>query len=66
MGTICPEEPRPWAQSYDKAVGVVEGCLKEDKDNGTYYFTYVARRLLEQASDQDDNIADAYLIETVE
>jgi hypothetical protein len=63
-GTICPERPRYWAQVYEEAQGVIEGCWKYD-EHGAHYYTMVARRLLEEASKTDSDIESAYLIEYV-
>lgn len=63
-GTVCVEEPRYWAQQCKNANAVVESCRKYD-DNGTPYLTKVVRRLLEQASAEDESLRDAYFVEHV-
>lgn len=61
---ICPEKPRHWAQVCESADAVVEALQKYD-DNGSRYLTYVAKRLLEAASEEDVEIDAAYRIETI-
>lgn len=61
---ICPERNRNWAQVCDDAQGVIESLMKYD-DAGSAYLTYVAQRLLEEASDRDDSIAQAYRVQTI-
>lgn len=61
---ICPERPRHWAQVCDSADAVVEALQKYD-DNGSRYLTYVAKRLLEAASEEDVELDAAYRIETI-
>lgn len=56
---VYPETPRFWAQSSDKATGVIGSLMKYD-DNGTEYLTNVARRLLEDASVLDPNLKAAF------
>lgn len=63
-GTVCAEEPRYWAQVCHDADSVIEACWKYD-ENGTHYLTLVARRMLDEASKQDENIEAAYLVEYV-
>lgn len=61
---ICPERPRHWAQVCETADAVVEALQKYD-DNGSRYLTYVAKRLLEAASEVDNAIDAAYRIEII-
>lgn len=61
---VCPERPRHWAQVCDHADAVVEALQKYD-DNGSRYLTYVAKRLLEAASEEDIELDAAYRIETI-
>lgn len=62
---LFPETPRYWAQVSETAQGVVASLMKYD-DNGTEYLTNVARRLLEDASENDENIAEAFYTDTIE
>lgn len=59
MEGVYPETPRFWAQSSVKPTGVIASLMKYD-DNGTEYLTNVARRLLEDASEVDEDLKAAY------
>jgi hypothetical protein len=61
---VCPEKPRHWAQVCDDALSVVESLTKYD-ETGSRYLTFVAKRLLEDASEVDDDIADVYQVQTI-
>lgn len=61
---ICPEKPRYWAQVCETPGAVVDALHKED-DAGSRYLTLVSQRLLEEASDEDTSIEQAYRIETI-
>lgn len=61
---VAPEKPRYWAQVCNTADAVVKALMKED-DNGSLYLTFVAQRLLEDASQHDEAIKEAYLVETI-
>lgn len=61
---VCPEKPRHWAQVCDTPEAVVKALYKED-ENGNTYLTFVAQRLLEKASDLDDEIESVYRVETI-
>lgn len=56
---VFPEIPRPHVQVCDSAEGVVSFLTQRD-DDGTY-LTNVARDLLEQSSEVDDDIYDVYM-----
>jgi hypothetical protein len=61
---ICPERVRYWAQVMEEPTAVVEALMKYDSA-GTRYLTYVAQRLLADASVVDPGIAGAYNVEVV-
>jgi hypothetical protein len=61
---ICPEMPRYWAQVSESAPAVIEHLYKYD-EQGARYLTGVAERLLEEASEVDSAIEDAYRVETI-
>lgn len=62
---VFPETPRHAAWVCTDPLGVVSSLMKEDR-NGVEYLTNVARRLLEDASDVDPDIEDAYLVDRIE
>lgn len=61
---VCPERARHWAQVCDDAVSVLESLMKYD-ETGSRYLTFVAKRLLENASDADPDIASVYQVQTI-
>lgn len=61
---VFPEKERTWAQVSDEADPVLDALYKYDQ-NGARYLTYVAQRLLEQASEADENIDRVYRVETI-
>lgn len=56
---FCPEVPRYWAMKFFAAEDVVDALHKQDR-NGNLYLTNVARDLLEDAAEQDSEIARVY------
>jgi len=64
MPIVCPERPRYWAQVCDDAQAVLESLTKYD-ESGSQYLTFVARRLLDDASKTDDDIARVYQVQTI-
>jgi hypothetical protein len=62
---VYPETPRFWAQHSEKPRGIVASLMKYD-DNGIEYLTNVARRLLEDAAEVDEGLADAFYTDTLE
>lgn len=62
---VFPETPRHAAWVCSDAVGVISSLMKED-DNGTEYLTNVARRLLIDAAELDENIHDTFYIDRIE
>lgn len=56
---FCPEVPRHWAMKFFTPEDVIDALHKRD-DNGNMYLTNVARDLLEDAADQDSEIARVY------
>jgi len=61
---VAAEKNRNWAQVCDTAQAVLEALTKYDAA-GSWYLTYVAQRLLEDASETDDEIASVYKVETI-
>lgn len=61
---VFPEKYRYWAQVSDDPSAVLEAVYKED-DGGARYLTYVAKRLLEEASEMDAGIASVYRVEKI-
>lgn len=62
---LHPEEPRYWAMVTDSADTIVDSLHKVD-EVGARYLTNVSRRLLEDAAKIDDEIFEAYYVETVD
>ena len=62
---VCPERERHWAQICETPRSVFEALVKYDT-SGSQYLTFVAKRLLEAASDKDSRISDVYLVQTIE
>lgn len=61
---VFPEKNRTWAQVSDDAEAVLEALYKYD-DGGARYLTKVAQRLLETASEHDNNIDSIYHVELI-
>ncbi len=61
---VFPEKYRHWAQVSEEPGAVLDALYKYD-DNGARYLTNVAQRLLEEASKNDELIADIYKIEII-
>lgn len=61
---VYPEVPRYHAQVCDTSDQVVNHLKKRDA-NDYEYLTKVARELLENASEIDEDIKDAYLVEDI-
>jgi hypothetical protein len=61
---VAAEKNRNWAQVCDTPQAVLEALTKYDAA-GSWYLTYVAQRLLEDASEKDDEIASTYRVETI-
>jgi len=64
MPIICPEKPRYWAQVCDTPQAVIDALQKYD-ESGNRYLTFVAQRLLEDASDEDPELESLYRVETI-
>lgn len=62
---LYPELPRYWAQVSTSPEGVIASLKKYD-ESGTEYLTDVARRLLEQAAENDKDISDAFYTEWID
>lgn len=60
---IFPETYRHWTMVSDDADALVDALYMPDRDNGTRYLTRVAERLLEDASEVDPAIDQAYRVE---
>lgn len=61
---VCIEKPRHWAAVCETPQAVLDSLVKED-EGGSLYLTKVAERLLEQASQNDSGIDQAYRVETL-
>lgn len=61
---VMQEVARYWAQVCESADAVVDSLYRYD-EAGSRYLTGVARRLLEEASDIDTSVYDAYRVETI-
>ena len=62
---VFPETPRYTAYVCADAIGLVDSLRRQDH-NGTEYITNVARRLLTDASEQDEDIAYAFLVDHID
>lgn len=61
---VFPEKYRYWAQVSDAPQAVLEALYKYD-ENGARYLTWVARRVLEEAARNDEEISAVYRVETI-
>lgn len=61
---VFPEKYRYWAQISEEPGPVLDALYKYD-DSGAKYLTHVAKRLLEEASENDQNIEHIYRIEKI-
>lgn len=61
---VFPEKYRYWAQVSDAPQAVLEALYKYD-ENGARYLTWVARRVLEEAARNDEDINAVYRVETI-
>jgi len=61
---VFPEKDRHWAQVSDNPEAVLESIYKYD-ENGSRYLTWVARNLLERASEKDSGIDSVYRVEII-
>ena len=61
---VFPEKHRYWAQVSEEPEAVLEALYKYDQ-GGARYLTNVAQRLLEEASEKDENIESVYRIELI-
>lgn len=59
------EREKHWARVYSTPEEVIDGLLKTDETSKERYMTAVARRLLEEASAQDDVLFDARNVEVI-
>jgi len=64
LDLVFPEKYRYWAQVSDQPNAVLDALYKYD-DNGAYYLTSVAQRLLQQAAKVDSDIAEVYNVEII-
>jgi hypothetical protein len=64
LDLIFPEKYRHWAQVSDNPDAVLDALYKQD-NNGAYYLTSVAQRLLQQAAKVDKDIAEVYNVEVI-
>lgn len=61
---VFPEKYRYWAQVSDDPQAVLDALYKYD-DGGARYLTWVARRVLEEAADNDPDIDSVYRVEHI-
>jgi hypothetical protein len=59
------EREKHWARVYATPGEVIDGLMKKDVKSGNRYMTAVARRLLEDAGQVDDEIYDSVNVETI-
>jgi hypothetical protein len=64
LDLIFPERYRYWAQVSDQPEAVIDALYKEG-DNGTFYLTGVAERLLKDAAKVDGGIDRVYNIQII-
>lgn len=64
LPVVFPEKDRTWAQVSEDAEAVLEALYKYDY-GGARYLTNVAKRLLEDASDEDTGIESIYRVEMI-
>ena len=64
LDLVFPEKYRYWAQVSSSPEAVLDALYKYD-DNGAYYLTSVAQRLLKQAAKVDFDISEAYNVEII-
>lgn len=61
---VFPEKYRYWAQVSDDPQAVLDALYKYD-EGGARYLTWVARRVLEEAADNDPEIDAVYRVEHI-
>jgi hypothetical protein len=61
---VFPEKYRYWAQVSDEPQAVLDALYKYD-EGGARYLTAVAKRVLEEAADNDDSIDLVYRFERI-
>ena len=61
---VFPEKYRYWAQVSDDPQAVLDALYKYD-EGGARYLTWVARRVLEEAADNDPEIDSVYRVEHI-
>lgn len=61
---VFPEKYRYWAQVSEEPQAVLDALYKYD-EGGARYLTAVAKRVLEEAADNDDNIDLVYRFERI-
>lgn len=61
---VFPEKYRYWAQVSDGPQAVLDALYKYD-EGGARYLTAVAKRVLEEAADNDDSIDSVYRFERI-
>lgn len=59
------EREKHWARVYATPSEVIDGLMKKDVKSGNRYMTAVARRLLEDAGQVDDELYDSINVETI-
>jgi hypothetical protein len=61
---VFPEKDRTWAYVTEAPEDVLGALYKYNK-NGTSYLTNVAKRLLEEAAEKDENLDMVYRLESI-
>lgn len=61
---VFPEKYRYWAQVSEDPQAVLDALYKYD-EGGARYLTWVARRVLEEAADNDPEIDSVYRVEHI-
>lgn len=64
LPVVFPEKYRNWVQVSEDPEAVLSAVYREDK-SGSKYLTKVAKRLLEEASDNDSRIEAIYRVELI-
>jgi len=64
LSTLVGETTRYWAHQCTTGEGVIEQLYMYD-DNNTRYLTNVARQLLRNAGEKDENIRRAFSVERI-
>jgi len=58
---VYPERDRPWAGVYTTPQNLIDGLSKVN-EQGINFLTHVARQVLEDAAENDQDLEDAYYV----